>query len=288
MLKRSSLALALPLVFLVACSSNDDGDDMSGGGDGGGSIDPMNTTAIAGFWDDSVVEENNTEDVVFLNITGDGRLISRDYLGDSFDAIADCYESEVNVIRSLGDDQYLFFPATNPAFRIGAVVDGDVMTVSFGYGETDTLNRAVNGIPEYPECEGSPTDVTVLPTVIPDLVPDVSTIEATAIAGLWDASQDGETVYVDVVADGSINLLFEFGEGEAVCYDLTELVIANLGGDQYRVLGNSVEGAVYAPFTATVTDDILDLGLAPIFGSSTTMFPRATTPLDFSTIEICD
>ncbi len=143
---RTRLLLLLPLLLMIGCSSSDDDSDSSGlmlddgtdsqtsGAEGsevpndldvpaddteatvgngleGGLLqetpEPVrsNTSAIAGFWDFSLEDGS---DVVYQEITNEGRIVSYDYDQDPAGEGQNCYYIQEDSITALGDDQYEF------------------------------------------------------------------------------------------------------------------------------------------------------------------------------------
>lgn len=135
------ISLVLLISFLVSAC---------GGSSGGGNSAQL--AEIAGVWDSSVTY-GNVVDEIYTVINEDGTATEYDYLGDSFDDFANCYEKTDFTLTYLGGDE---FRATGPdgiTFTFNASASGDTLTLRAGSQTIDVTRSALIESDFQPICE---------------------------------------------------------------------------------------------------------------------------------------
>lgn len=122
--KRSGL-LILSVLFLSAC----DGEVVVAVEDSHshGHISPY--TKIAAVWDSTVVYSNNLVNEFYEVIYEDGRYISYDYRGDSFDYSLNCYLRRTGQLYYLGESLYELVYTNGERVVFEAHVFGDELAM---------------------------------------------------------------------------------------------------------------------------------------------------------------
>ena len=103
----------LTAVFLVGCGSDDEGS-------------PATLSDIVGVWDESITE-GQLVDEMYTVIAEDGTVTGYDYLGDSYDNEANCYDDyAAGKLTDLGSGNFEF--ENGASFYI--TINGNSMTTN--------------------------------------------------------------------------------------------------------------------------------------------------------------
>lgn len=105
--------------FLVGCGGSSESNDDSGVSSITDTVNSLDD--IVGFWDATIEVDGETDEIFFL-ISDSGLVSVFDYLGDSFDGIADCYV--------IADDALVFTHLTGNSFLSEALLDGSTIDLS--------------------------------------------------------------------------------------------------------------------------------------------------------------
>ena len=100
----------------------------------GGSSGDSSSDSIAGLWNVTDVDPDFGEDIAYVRIFSDGKVIFYDYQQDEFDAGDNCYLIDNDqTLTPIGGNQYRSEIAGFPAFTQTWTItrSGDVLTVSY-------------------------------------------------------------------------------------------------------------------------------------------------------------
>ena len=105
-----ALVVGPPVAFVPLAGCSGDGTDdapvgASDDGTGGGADAGAGTGEIAGLWNASYAEFDEV-DIVYVEITADGRWTRHDYEGDAFDGGGNCYSSIAYRVERVAGDRY--------------------------------------------------------------------------------------------------------------------------------------------------------------------------------------
>lgn len=130
-MKLKILATAVLSLSLMAC-----GGDSDSSGDNNQN---QSLTELAGVYDTTKTDDGE-QDIGYLVIKADGTYTIYDFLGDTADNEADCYEKISLKVESLGDNQYkLTKDGVNDSKVITLTKNGDTLTnISQDEGEVVT------------------------------------------------------------------------------------------------------------------------------------------------------
>jgi len=199
--------------LISACGGSSSGDDGSSSG----------LTAIAGVWDSSS-QEDSLIDVSYTVFNTDGTFVDYDYMGDAFDAGADCYIEYAGTISDQGNGNFL----VDNNNTIQMTISGDTLEI-ISDGVTYTMIKSTRQESSFNLCNADST--TPLPTTdalsILEGTWDFSSTDNGLLDEYYTVYKNGEFIDYDYQGDA-------FDNG-ANCYIVSRGTIAHVSADTFRV-----------------------------------------------------